>query len=126
MEIKFRPSISLKDIIVDEEDGEVIIFGISTAIVQKAKSILEFVEKHYVVSKNLTSRIIGQKGKQIQEIIDKSKGRLKIFEIYSIADNKGKSRLRKEIIPELEIVLNGFDNFCVRNEFCSIRRSIVS
>ena len=105
--------ISLKDIIVDEEDGEVIIFGISTAIVQKAKSILEFVEKHYVVSKNLTSRIIGQKGKQIQEIIDKSKGRLKIFEIYSIADNKGKSRLRKEIIPELEIVLDRVRKFLV-------------
>ena len=72
---------------MDEQDAEIIIFGVSTGIVQKAKSILEFCEKHYVVSKNLTSRIIGQKGKQIQEIIDKSKGWLKIFPFYYILFN---------------------------------------
>ena len=58
---------------IHPEKFQLLIFAKTDSIAKMAKKILDINEKVYIVPKYLISRIIGQKGKQIQEIIDNSK-----------------------------------------------------
>lgn len=68
-------------------------------MVAKARDILEFCEKNYIVARHLTSRIIGQKGKQIQEIIDKSK----VVKVRFPSDQETKEILVRTSLTKEEI-----------------------
>lgn len=56
-----------------DEPASVSIFAESKEAAQKARQILEFCEDIYLVPRKMVGRLIGQKGKSIQDIVDKSK-----------------------------------------------------
>jgi len=56
-----------------DDPASVSIFAESKEAAQKAKQILEFCEENYLVPRKMVGRLIGQKGKSIQDIVDKSK-----------------------------------------------------
>lgn len=57
---------------IDDPNHTVMIYAETPEVAKKARLLLEFTEEHYLVPRNLVGRIIGQKGKSIQDIIDKS------------------------------------------------------
>jgi len=57
---------------IDDENQMVHIYAETPEAAKKSRLLLEFTEEHYLVPRNLVGRIIGQKGKSIQDIIDKS------------------------------------------------------
>lgn len=89
------------DIIVDEQLNEIRIFAENKEAAQKARDTLEFCEKNYMVPKHLTSRIIGQKGKQIQEIIDKSK----VIKVRFPSDQETREILSKDEVAKNTIII---------------------
>jgi len=58
---------------INPEKFQLLISAKTESVAKMAKKLLDINEKVYIVPKYLISRIIGQKGKQIQEIIDNSK-----------------------------------------------------
>jgi len=103
---KARSLEGIIEIEIREEDSEVIIFGENCDIVNAARELIEFEEKNYVVPRSLVSRIIGQKGKQIQEIIDRSN----IAKVRFPSDHETRSILnmsKSEITKNAIIILIG-------------------
>lgn len=103
---KARAMDEIFEIELDEEESQVIIFGKSCESVAQAREMIEFEEKNYVVPRSLVSRIIGQKGKQIQEIIDRSN----IAKVRFPSDHETRSILnmsKSEITRNAIIILIG-------------------
>jgi len=69
---KARGITGVLDVRIDDENHTVSIYAETPEAAKQARTLLEYTEEHYLVPRNLTSRIIGQKGKSIQDIIDKS------------------------------------------------------
>jgi len=57
---------------IDDDQKMVHIYAENPEAARQSRLLLEFTEEHYLVPRNLVGRIIGQKGKSIQDIIDKS------------------------------------------------------
>ncbi|CAG5105041.1 Oidioi.mRNA.OKI2018_I69.chr1.g1781.t2.cds [Oikopleura dioica] len=57
---------------IDDEQHAIHIYADNAEAAAEARHILEYTEEHYLVPRPLVGRIIGQKGKSIQDIIDKS------------------------------------------------------
>lgn len=57
---------------IDIADNVISIYAKTSEAGKAARQILEFEEEYFLVPRRLVSRIVGQKGKSIQEIIEKS------------------------------------------------------
>ena len=60
------------DITIDDVKSSITVYGDDEDAIQRARDLFELEEKNYIVPRAVVSRIIGQKGRQIQEIIDRS------------------------------------------------------
>ena len=60
------------DITIDDIKSSITVYGDDEDAIQRARDLFELKEKNYIVPRAVVSRIIGQKGRQIQEIIDRS------------------------------------------------------
>jgi len=70
--IKARKVKGVIQIEIDDETATVHIFAETAEAAKKARQILEFSEDYHLVPQKLVGRIIGQKGKQIQDFVDKA------------------------------------------------------
>jgi len=57
---------------IDDKTNIVSIYAETAEAATEARQLLEYTEEHYFVPKKLVGRIIGQKGKSIQDVIDRS------------------------------------------------------
>jgi len=71
--LRVRAINGVTKISIHPEKFQLLISAKTESVAKMARKILDINEKVYIVPKYLISRIIGQKGKQIQEIIDNSK-----------------------------------------------------
>merc|ERR1711990_325929 len=70
--IKARKVKGVIQIEIEDETATVHIFAETAEAAKKARQILEFSEDYHLVPQKLVGRIIGQKGKQIQDFVDKA------------------------------------------------------
>jgi len=75
------------NISIDDEKHMVMIYAETSEAAKKARLLLEFTEEHYLVPRSLVGRIIGQKGKSIQDIIDKSQ----VLKVKVLSEDDAKS-----------------------------------
>ncbi|CBY21731.1 unnamed protein product [Oikopleura dioica] len=72
---------------IDDEQHAIHIYADNAQAAKEARHILEYTEEHYLVPRRLVGRIIGQKGKSIQDIIDKSH----VLKVRVLSDEDGAS-----------------------------------
>jgi len=70
--IKARKVKGVIQIEIEDETATVHIFAETAEAAKKARQILEFSEDYHLVPQKLVGRIIGQKGKSIQDFVDKA------------------------------------------------------
>ena len=94
------------DITIDEAKSTITIFGDDADSIQRARDIFDLKERNFIVPRAVVSRIIGQRGRQIQEIID----RTNIAKVRFPSDqetNKILKMSRTEITKNAIIILIG-------------------
>jgi hypothetical protein len=94
------------DITIDDVKSSITVYGDDEDAIQRARDLFELKEKNYIVPRAVVSRIIGQKGRQIQEIIDRSN----IAKVRFPSDDETTSILkmsRTEITKNAIIILIG-------------------
>jgi len=70
--IKARKVKGVIQIEIDDDTATIHIFAETAEAAKKARQILEFSEDYHLVPQKLVGRIIGQKGKSIQDFVDKA------------------------------------------------------
>jgi fragile X mental retardation protein len=84
--IKARRIPGIYEIEIDDKSNMISIYAKTSEAAKQARQLLEVTKEHYLVPRKLVGKIIGQKGRSIQDIVDKSQV-LKI-KILSPEDSK--------------------------------------